>query len=105
MFKVTPAAAEQILSATRQSGAEGMSLRLAAAIKADGTYDYKMGFDESTDEDISFKCEGVNIVMEPEYVPLLDDTVLDFVTLDEEGEHQFIFINPKDPNFTPQLES
>ena len=105
MFKVTPAAADQILNATQQSGAEGMSLRLAASTRPDGTIDYKMGFDESSDDDIKFKSEGIDIVMEPEYVPLLDDAVLDFVQLDEGGEHQFVFLNPKDANYEPPQSS
>jgi len=100
MFKVTPAAAEQIQIAAQQGGADGMSLRMAAMTKPDGSIDYKMGFDESTEDDIRFKSEGVDIVIEPEYVPLLDDTVLDYVELDD-GEKQFIFQNPKDPNYQP----
>jgi iron-sulfur cluster assembly protein len=99
MFKVTPAAAEQIKAATKQSGAEGMSLRLAASSRPDGSLDYRMGFDEYQDEDIRFNCEGVEIIMEPEYIPLLDQTLLDYVRLQEEEQEQFIFINPKDPNY------
>lgn len=101
MFKVTPAAADQIRQAVEQGGAEGMALRLAAVTKPDGTLDYRMGFDEASDEDISLKTEGVEVVMEPEYLPLLDETVLDFVHLEGEEEAQFIFINPKDPNYRP----
>ena len=101
MFKVTPAAAEQIKVATQQSGTEGMSLRLAAVTRADGTIDYRMGFDEYQDEDIRFKSEGVEIIMEPEYVPLLDNAILDYVRLQDEEQEQFIFLNPKDPNYHP----
>jgi iron-sulfur cluster assembly protein len=101
MFKVTSAAAQQILQAIEQGGAEGMALRLAAVTRPDGSLDYRMGFDEGTDEDINFRCEGIEVVMEPEYVPLLDETTLDFVLLEGEEEPQFIFINPKDPHFSP----
>jgi iron-sulfur cluster assembly protein len=38
--------------------------------------------------------------MAPEYVPLLDDATLDFVEL-EDGQRQFIFLNPKDPSYVP----
>jgi iron-sulfur cluster assembly protein len=100
MFTVTEAAAEQIKSAASQGGTEGMALRLAAVKHDDGSYDYRMGFDNVTDEDISFKQSGVEIVMEPEFVPLLDETTLDFVQLDD-GQQQFIFLNPKDVNFVP----
>ncbi len=100
MFKVTPAAAEQVRNAAKQGGTEGMALRLAAHKHADGTYDYRMGFDEATDDDIRITSEGIEIVMAPEYVPLLDNTTLDFVQLDE-GDAQFVFINPDDANYSP----
>lgn len=100
MFKVTPAAAEQVKNAAQQSGTEGMALRLAAQRQPDGSFDYRMGFDEVGEDDIRFSSEGVVIVMAPEFVPLLDHTTLDFATLDE-GEAQFIFINPDDANFAP----
>lgn len=104
MFKVTPNAAEQVKNAAQQGGTEGMALRLAAQKKPDGSFDYRMGFDEGTDDDISFKCEGVSIVMAPEYVPLLDNTVLDFVELDQGGA-QFVFINPDDSNYNPTTQN
>ncbi|MGD2084149.1 MAG: iron-sulfur cluster assembly accessory protein [Chromatiales bacterium] len=100
MFRVTPAAAEQVRSAAAQGGAEGMALRLAAARQNDGSFEYQMGFDAPREEDIRLNSEGVEVVMEPEYVPLLDETVLDYVEL-EQGEFQFIFLNPKDPSYQP----
>lgn len=100
MFKVTAAAADQVRKAAQQSGTEGMALRLAASQKADGSFDYVMGFDEATEDDIRFKSEGVDLVMAPEYVPLLDQTTMDFVEL-EAGDRQFVFLNPKDPHFVP----
>jgi iron-sulfur cluster assembly protein len=100
MFKVTPAAAAQVTQAAQQSGAEGLALRLAATRKDDGSFDYRMGFDEATEDDIQFRSEGVDIAIAPEYVPLLDKTTLDFVALDE-GDSQFIFLNPLDPNYVP----
>jgi iron-sulfur cluster assembly protein len=100
MFKVTAAAADQVRKAAQQSGTEGMALRLAASQKADGSFDYVMGFDEATEDDIRFKSEGVDLVMAPEYVPLLDQTTMDFVEL-EAGDQQFVFLNPKDPHFVP----
>lgn len=101
MFKVTMAAAEQVLSAAQQSGTEGMALRLAAHRRPDGSFDYRMGFDEIDEDDIRFNCEGVDVVMAPEFVPLLDNTTLDYAKLEGEGEEQFIFINPEDANYRP----
>ncbi len=100
MFKVTPSAADQVKNAAQQGGTEGMALRLAAQKHADGSFDYRMGFDEVSEDDIEVSCEGVKIVMAPEFVPLLDNTTLDFAQLDD-GESQFIFINPDDSNYTP----
>ncbi|MCB2263737.1 MAG: iron-sulfur cluster assembly accessory protein [Candidatus Thiosymbion ectosymbiont of Robbea hypermnestra] len=100
MFKITAAAAEQILSAARQGGTEGLSLRLAAHQKPDGSIDYRMGFDDATDEDIRTSSEGVEIVMAPEYVPLLVEATMDFVEI-EPGQFHFIFLNPKDANYSP----
>ncbi len=104
MFRLTTAAAEQVVKAAEQGGTQGMSLRLAAARGQDGAFDYRMGFDAPSEDDIRFKSEGVDIVMAPESVPLLDDTVMDFVALDD-GQHQFVFLNPKDPNYKPPTDA
>lgn len=100
MFRVTEAAAEQILKAARQGGTEGLSLRLAAQQQADGSIDYRMGFDEATEDDIRLTAGTVDIVMAPEHVPLLDDATMDFVEI-EPGTFHFIFLNPKDPHYSP----
>lgn len=104
MFKLTTAAADQVRSAAKQGGTEGLALRLAASQKPDGSIDYQMGFDDPTDEDIRTTCENVDIVMAPEYVPLLDEATLDFVEM-EPGKFHFIFLNPKDPHFAPPKEN
>ncbi len=100
MFKVTPQAARQVKVAAEQGGTTGMALRLAAQQRPDGSIDYRMGFDEATEDDIRFSSEGVQIVIAPEYVPLLDSATLDFVEL-QAGDPQFIFLNPKDPTYVP----
>jgi len=104
MFKVTPQAAEQVKAAAEQGGTVGMPLRLAAQQRPDGSIDYRMGFDEGTEDDIRFSSEGVQIVIAPEYVPLLDAATLDFVEL-EAGEPQFIFLNPQDATYVEPSES
>lgn len=100
MFRLTKAAADQVRHAATQGGTEGMVLRLAAQQKVNGSIEYLMGFDEVKEDDIRLQSEGVEIVMAPEHVPLLDETMMDFVEL-EEGQHQFIFLNPKDPEYVP----
>jgi iron-sulfur cluster assembly protein len=100
MFKVTSAAARQVLAAAEQGGTQGMALRLAAQQQQDGSIDYRMGFDEAGEDDICFRSEGVEICMAPEYVPLLDAATMDYVEM-ESGEFRFIFLNPRDPNYVP----
>lgn len=103
MFKITAQAAEQIRQAAKQGGTEGMALRFAAQQKEDGSFDYLMGFDDARDEDIQFDTEGVSVIMEPEHYSLLDETIMDFAELDD-GEKQFIFLNPKDSNYSEPKE-
>lgn len=103
MFKLTTAAADQVLKAAQQGGTEGMSLRVAALQMPDGSIDYRIGFDEPTDDDIRMTCEGVDILMTPEQVPLLDEATMDYVEM-EPGQFHFIFMNPKDPHYTPPTE-
>ncbi len=103
MFKVTAAAAEQVLTAAKQGGTEGLSLRMAASRREDGSIDYRMGFDEANEDDIRLNSEGIDIIMSPEYVPLLEQTTLDYVEM-EPGQYHFIFLNPLDPTYVPPAE-
>lgn len=101
MITVTPAAAEQIKNAAKQSQAEGLPLRLAATRQPDGSIHYGMGFaDEENDQDLRYTCEGITIVVSPVSLDLLNKTEIDYVEL-ENGEKNFIFKNPNDPNYTP----
>jgi iron-sulfur cluster assembly protein len=103
MFKLTIAAAQQVRAAAEQGGGDGLALRLAAARRPDGSIDYRMGFDAATEDDIRLKCEGVEVVMTPEQVPLLNLATMDFVEL-EPGQFHFIFLNPLDPSYQPPAE-
>ena len=100
MFELTAAAANQIKIAAEQGGTEGMALRIVAKENQDGSFDYNMGFDETAETDIQVSCEGVDVIIDPAYVELLDQTTLDFVKLDN-GEFHFVFLNPLDPNYVP----
>lgn len=103
MFKLTAAAAAQVLKAAQQSGTEGMSLRLAAARQPDGGIDYRMGFDELAEDDICLTCEGIEVIMTPEQIPLLDQAIMDYVEITP-GQFHFIFLNPQDPHYQPPTE-
>lgn len=105
MITVSKAAAEQIIESAKQGQMEGMPLRLAAAKQEDGSLHYNMGFaDRQMDDDVSFDSEGVKIVVSAAIYDLLKNTELDFVQLDN-GEMNFIFKNPNDPNYKPADET
>jgi iron-sulfur cluster assembly protein len=97
MFTLTPAAAEQILSAatSQQSGDEPPSLRVAAKIE-EGEIVYGMGFDDERQHDAIIQTSGVTLLIAPSSQTLLTGATLDFVEL-HPGEFQFVFINPNDP--------
>ena len=101
MITVTQEAAKQIRESARMANAEGLPLRIAAQRHEDGALHYAMGFaDEEHDEDLHFTSEGVEIIVSPISLDLLNNTVIDFVELDN-GEKNFIFKNPNDPNYRP----
>ena len=101
MITVTQEAATQIRESARQSNAEGLPLRVAAQRQDNGNIHYAMGFaDEEHDEDLHFSSEGVEIIVSPMSLGLLDNTIIDFVELDN-GEKNFVFKNPNDANYQP----
>lgn len=100
MFQLTDKAAAQVREAAKNGGTEGMALRMAANKKEDGAIDYLMGFDEKKDDDIEINANGVEVVIAPEFMPLLDQATMDYVEI-EDGDFRFIFMNPMDANYTP----
>jgi len=103
MLTLTVAAAAQVQAAAQQGGAQGLALRLAARRQPDGTFDYRIGFDEATEDDIRIKCGAIDVVMTPEQVPLLNQATMDYVEL-APGQFHFIFLNPQDPSYQPPTE-
>ncbi len=99
-ISLTAAAAKQVLASAEQAQAEKLSLRIAARKSPDGSFDYGIGFDEMTDDDLIFNCEGISVIMRPEFEPMLNGTTIDFVEF-EPGQHRFIILNPNDPNYVP----
>ncbi len=102
MMTITERAAKQIrgqLPSGNDNG-KGSALRIAVKQDEDGTFEYGMGFDEISDDDVHLTLEGVDVIVSPSMVDLLDGTTLDYVEI-EPGKHHFIFMNPNDPNFVP----
>ncbi|MBD3610649.1 MAG: iron-sulfur cluster assembly accessory protein [Gammaproteobacteria bacterium] len=101
MITLTPEAAKQVKASIEQSNAPSLPLRFACQKQEDGSLHYAMGFDdEKRDDDITYTSEGINIVVSSLSHDLLKGTTLDYVEL-EDGQYNFIFLNPNDPNFRP----
>ena len=96
MISVTPAAANQIRESARQGNMQGMPLRIAVTRMENGSFHYALGFDDTSREgDNVFTSEGIDIVVAPHSLPMLDGTVIDYVEID--GKNEIIFVNPNDP--------
>lgn len=104
MIEITPAAAAQIKLSMQEGESNDLFLRIAATRNDDNSIHYGMGFDETKDSDISVNSSDIDIIISPVSAELLKDTKLDYVEL-EAGKHQFIFLNPNDPEYTPPTES
>ncbi len=97
MISVTPDAAEQIRESAKLGDTQGLPLRIAVTRLQNGAFHYAMGFDDNHHEgDKSFQSEGIEIVVAPPSLELLNGTVVDYVEL--EGKKEIIFINPNDPD-------
>ena len=103
MIEITPEAAAQIKLSIQEGQTNGLVLRIAATRNEDNSIHYGMGFDEIKDSDISVTSSEVDIIISPISAELLKETRLDYVEL-EPGKHQFIFLNPNDPEYTPPTE-
>lgn len=102
-LKITERAAEQIKLAAQQGGMQGLSLRIAARRMADGGIDYAMGFDEPQEPDTVMQQHDITLLVGPTSYDLLANATLDYVEI-EEGNLEFVFLNPDDPNFVPPKE-
>lgn len=101
MITITPEAAQQIRESAKQGHMEGLPLRIAAKRNDDGTIHYALGFaDDERQDDMHFTTEGIEVVVSPFSIDLLNNTTIDYVELDS-GEHNFVFKNPNDPNYRP----
>lgn len=96
MIKITPEAAAQVRRSAEHNKLQNMALRIAVRREADGSFVYGMGFDDEGTDDTRFSSEGIDVLVSNNMKELIDGATLDFVEINP-GEHQFIFINPNDP--------
>jgi iron-sulfur cluster assembly protein len=102
MVSVTASAAQQIRIAAADSGAEGMSLRVAAHYdEAADELQYGIGFDEAHTDDLSFESSGISVLVSPLSEEAVQDLVIDFVELSP-GDFRFIFYRAGDVVDPPQ---
>ena len=102
---LTPTAAKQVAQSATAGEMQGLRLRISVVRDADGQFQYAMGFDDNTHPgDEQFESEGVAMVVSAVSMPLLKDTTIDYVEI-EQGEHRFIFLNPNDPAYVPPSEA
>ena len=103
MITVTPDAAKQIQHSAKESGITDAILRIAIKQLEDGSLHYAMGFDDAISEaDFRFENEGIQLVIATTSQDLAREMTLDYVKLDN-GEKNFIFINPNDKNYSPSI--
>ena len=103
MITVTPDAAKQIQFSAKESGINDAVLRIAIKQIEDGSLHYAMGFDDAiSDTDLRFENEGVQLVIAETSQSYAKDMTLDYVKLDN-GEKNFVFINPNDKNYSPSV--
>lgn len=97
MISVTPEAAKFIRESAKQGNTQGLPLRIAAIRQQDGGIHYGLGFDDTArDGDQTYKSEGIDLVVAPASLELLNGTVIDYVELEPE-KFDIIFVNPNDP--------
>ena len=91
-ISVTPKAATQIRKALAKRGG-GVGLRVAVKTSGCSGYAYALEFaDVSSDDDLRFDSEGVQLLVDRKSLPLVDGTLLDWV---REGLNEgFKFSNP-----------
>ena len=101
MINVTANAASQIRFSANEAGIPDAVLRVAVKQLEDGSLHYAMGFDDAiSEDDLRFESEGIALVISQSSQPLAVDMTIDFVELDD-GEKNFVFLNPNDKNYTP----
>jgi len=104
MIKITDSAAKQISISLQQMGDKPLPLRLAIKVQQDGSFHYKMGFDDQTyDGDKTFEENEIKLVVDSASIALITGMTMDFIEID--NKHEIVFLNPNDPNFKPPTEA
>ena len=91
-ISLTPSAAERVQSYLVKRG-KGVGLRLGVTQTGCSGYSYVINYaDEIDDADVVFEDKGVKVIVDPDALPLIDGTEVDFV---KNGLNEaFSFRNP-----------
>jgi iron-sulfur cluster assembly protein len=91
-ISLTPSAAERVQSYLARRG-KGVGLRLGVTQTGCSGYSYVINYaDEIDAADVVFEDKGIKVIVDPEALPLIDGTEVDFV---KNGLNEaFSFRNP-----------
>jgi len=79
MITLTEKAAEKIRNLQQQESKEGFALRLRVVGGGCAGYSYAMDFEEKpSEDDVVFENHGIKIVVDPQSLPMLDNSVVDW---------------------------
>ena len=99
MITFTDNAADELKLNFSNPDNHGLIIRFAVDTSGE-IWQYLMGFDERTKDDIHLESNGVEYIMTYAMKELLEGTTIDYDEIDKEIGYSFIFLNPNDPNYT-----
>jgi len=83
---------------------KNFKLRIAAMKKDGDSFQYAVGFDENiTKNDKVLSINDIEIIISNMSFEMCDGMTIDYVEL-EKNKFNFIFLNPKDPNYVEPKE-
>ncbi len=91
-ISLTPAAADRIRKFIANRG-QGLGLKLGVRKTGCSGFAYVVNYaDQASPQDLVFEDQGVKVFVDPESLPLIDGTTVDFV---KQGLNEaFRFVNP-----------
>ena len=104
MIKITDQAQLIFKKEIAKEENKGFKLRLAAMKKDDKECQYALGFDDNiTKNDKILNIDEIEVIMSNVSFEICDGMTIDYVEL-EKNQFNFIFLNPKDPNYVEPKE-
>ena len=94
IFEISDEAAKQINTASESSESSEWPLRISLSVDDNGKFNYLMGFDQSKEEDLQLKINGINILIDPKSMINLKNTKF-LIKLNINNQDQNYTINNK----------